>query len=819
MTRRGSGAEISLNRNCGGGVYMSMLEDLRFAVRMMRRHRASTLVALATPTASVGAANSMFSLFEATVLRELPYRQPSRLCMLWTREARSRRGMNSTFFDFRDWREQARSFEHVAAFRSNSFNIAGARGPEQVSGLESTPELLDTLGVAPEIGRSFLAIDDDVVLISHALWVRQYGGDRGIVGRVVRVDGAPRTVIGVLPAGFYFPPVRFRGQTDILVPHRPRLDRTGHYLQVVARLKNGVARADARTDMDRIAANLDHLHTERGETVLVDPIGQYTTTFVRDLPLLLLGAVAFLVLIACANVAHLLLFQASARRSEMAVRLAIGASRTRLVRQLLTESLLLSGSGTGLGLVLAWWALPLLAMMAPASSAVFMRLQDTGLQLNPTVLLFAVSVSVIVGVMFGTLPAYRSTRPMQDLARGRRRGVVRAAMLMGEVAMSFVLVAGAGLMTRSVARLTSVDPGFRSAHLLTAATDLPLAKYSDADATREFVRRVAERIGAVPDVVSVAAASDLPLTGAAPRTSFTIEDRPGVEAVAPSHSVTPGYFETMGIPLVAGRLLDEGDRADQGQRVAVVSRTLAARYWPRENPVGHTIIVARARADMAPKGRGVQLEPERIEIVGVVGDVRTAGLDLAPRADLYLPFGQRPSNSFALIVKTTASPGALAAAIPNAVWSMDPDQPVTDVKTMDEWVSDDIAPRRFVLLLIAGRGAIALILALAGIYGVVSFSVAERGHELAVRLALGARTSDVVWSVVRGSVGWLGAGGLIGAVTLGRLLSSYLFEVQPTDIRTLLVVSAVLVLGGLAANVSPIRRALRIEPARALRHE
>jgi putative ABC transport system permease protein len=222
---------------------------------------------------------------------------------------------------------------------------------------------------------------------------------------------------------------------------------------------------------------------------------------------------------------------------------------------------------------------------------------------------------------------------------------------------------------------------------------------------------------------------------------------------------------------------------------------------------------------MAPKGRGVQLEPERIEIVGVVGDVRTAGLDLAPRADLYLPFGQRPSNSFALIVKTTASPGALAAAIPNAVWSMDPDQPVTDVKTMDEWVSDDIAPRRFVLLLIAGRGAIALILALAGIYGVVSFSVAERGHELAVRLALGARTSDVVWSVVRGSVGWLGAGGLIGAVTLGRLLSSYLFEVQPTDIRTLLVVSAVLVLGGLAANVSPIRRALRIEPARALRHE
>lgn len=801
---------------------MSMLEDLRFAVRVMRRHRAATLVALATLAVGVGAAISMFSLFEATVLRELPYRQADRLCMLWTREAKSRRGMNSTFFDFRDWREQARSFEHVAAFRSNSFNMAGALGPEQVDGLEATPGLLETLGVAPEIGRSLLATDDDVVLISHALWVRQYSGDRGILGRTVRVDGAPRTVVGVLPAGFYFPPVRFRGRTDIVVPHRPRLDRTGHYLQVVARLKDGVALVNARAEMDRVAANLDHLHAERGETVLVDPIGQYTTTMVRDMPLLLLGAVAFLVLIACANVAHLLLFQASARRTEMAVRLALGASRARLVRQLLTESLLLSGAGSLLGLLLAWWVLPLLAAMAPATSAVFMRLQDTGLRFNTTVLLFAVSATVIVGVMFGTLPAYRSTRPMQELARGRRRGVVRAAMLIGEVAMSFVLVAGAGLMSRSVARLVSVDPGFRSAHLLTAATDLPPAKYSDDGATREFVRGVTSHIGALRDVVSVAATSDLPLTGGASRTSFTIEDRPGVEAVAPSHSVTPGYFETMGIPLVAGRLLDERDRADQGQRVAVVSRTLAARYWPRENPVGRVIIVPRPRVDATRGGNRVHLEPDRIEIVGVVGDVRTAGLDVAPRADLYVPFDQRPSNSFALVVETTAPPGVLTPAIPTAVWSVDPDQPVTDVRTMDEWISEDIAPRRFVQLLLGTLAAIALMLALAGIYGVVSFSVAERGHELAVRLALGASSSDVIWSVMRGSVLWLGTGGLlgfVGAVTLGRFLASYLFEVRPTDITTLLAVSAVLVGGGLAANVSPIRDALRIEPARALHHE
>jgi putative ABC transport system permease protein len=799
-----------------------MLEDLRFAVRVMRRHRAATLVALATLAVGVGAAISMFSLFEATVLRELPYRQPDRLCMLWTREARSRRGMNSTYFDFRDWQEQARSFERVAAFRPHSFNMTGAQGPEQVGGLEATPELLDTLGVTPERGRSFLAADADVVLISHALWMRQYSGDRAILGRTVRVDGVPRTVVGVLPPGFYFPPVRFAGRTDLIVPHHPQLDRTGHYLQVVARLKDGVALADARADMDRVAANLDHLHAERGETVLVDPIGQYTTAIVRDMPLLLLGAVGFLVLIACANVAHLLLFQASARRTEMAVRVALGASRTRLVRQLLTESLLLSGAGSALGLLLAWWALPLLTAMAPATSAVFMRLQDTGLHLNPAVLLFAVATSVIVGVMFGTLPAYRSTRPMQDLARGRRRGVVRAAMLIGEVAMSFVLVAGAGLMVRSVERLVSVDPGFRSAHLLTAATDLPPAKYSDDGATCEFVRGVMARIGALPDVVSAAATSDLPLTGGAPRNSFTIEGRPGVEAAASTHSVTPGYLEVMGIPLVAGRLLDERDRADEGQRAAVVSRTLAARYWPRENPVGRAIIVPRPRIDATRGGRRLRFDPERIEIVGVVGDVRTAGLDAPPRADLYLPFDQRPSNSFALVVKTTASPGALASAMATAIWSVDPDQPVTDVKTMDEWISADIAPRRFVLLLVGALAATALLLALAGIYGVVSFSVVERGHELAVRLALGAGRSDVAWSVMRGSVVWLGTGsllGLAGAITLGRLLGRYLFEVRPTDVVTLLAVAAVLVGGGLAANVPPIRRALRIEPAKALRCE
>jgi predicted permease len=768
----------------------------------------------------MGAAVAVFSVFEATVLRQLPYEHPDALCLLFTAEASSRRGMKSTYFDFRDWQAGTSTFESMAAFRSGSYSLGGNPGPEQVSGIEATPGLLETLGVHPLVGRSYHPGEEDVVVIGHALWQRRYGGDRHILGRSVRVDGAARTVIGVLPAGFYFPPVRFAGRTEILIPHKPQLDRSGHYLEVVGRLKAGTDIREAQADMNRVAASLDSLHAERAEGILVDPIDRYTKTMTRELPSLLLGAVGLLVLIACANVAHLLLYQASARRQELAIRRALGASRLRLLRQLLTESVLLSGVGSALGLALAAWSLPLIVAAAPARTALFTRLADTGLRLNATVLGFTLAASLTTALLFGILPAWRSTRPEVGLVRSRRRAPARAALLVAEVAFSFVLVAGAGLMIRSVARLLMVDAGIRTTNVLTLSTDLPAPRYADDDAIRSFARDVTARVKAVPGVAMAAAASDLPLTGVAPTNAFEIEGKPATAARAAFHSVAPGYLKTLGIPLVSGRFLDESDRARQGRGVAVISQSMARRYWPHENPVGLAIVAPRAHVDVTPAGRHLRFEPERIEIVGVVGDVRTAGLDAEPRADLYVPFDQRPSPSLSLVVRTNGPPGALGPALARAIWSVDSDQPITDVRTMDDWIGAEVAPRRFVLILMGVFAVAALGLALAGIYGVASFSVAERTRELAVRIALGAGPRSIVWSVVRGTLLWLAIGGglgLGGALALGRLLSRFLFEVRPADTATLVPVMLLLVGGGLAANIAPVRRALRLDPASSLR--
>jgi putative ABC transport system permease protein len=799
---------------------MGMTSDLRFAVRMMRRNLALTLTAILTIAVGVGAAVAVFSLFEATVLRRLPYENPDRLCMLWSVEASSRRGMNSTYFDFRDWQAAASTFDSLAAFRAGSFNLGGDRGPEQVSGLETTPGLLETLGVRLIAGRSFRSGEDDLVVIGHALWLRRYGGNPTILGQSVRVDGMPRTVVGVLPAGFYFPPVRFAGRTELLIPHKPQLDRSGHYLQVVGRLKKRAGIREAQADMDRVAASLDPLHAERGEGILVDPIDRYTKTMTREVPGLLLGAVGLLLLVACANVAHLLLYQASARRQELAVRRALGASRRRLMRQLLTESLLLSGIGSAVGLALAVWSLPLIVAAAPERTALFTRLADTGLRLNTTVLLFSVAASLATAALFGLLPAWRSTRPASGLARSRRRAPARAVLLIGQVAFSFVLVTGAGLMIRSLVHLLTVDLGFHPSNVLTLATDLPPSKYADDEAVRAFARDVMARVKALPGVAIAAAASDLPLTGDYTINGFQIDGQPATQAQAAFHSVTPEYLKAMGIPLMGGRALDARDRAGADHGVAVVSQALARRYWPHDNPVGRTIAVPRAHHEVTPEGWKLSFDFKRVEIVGLVGDVRTAGVDAEPRADLYIPFDQRPSRSLTLIVRAEGPPAALAPALTTAVWSVDPDQPVTDVKTMDEWIAADVAPRRFVLVLLGAFAVAALGLALAGIYGVTSFSVAERTHELAVRIALGAGPRSVAWSVVRATLLWLVVGGVVGlggALALGRLLSRFLFQVRPADLATLLAVGVLLVGGGLAANIAPIRRALRVDPASSLR--
>jgi putative ABC transport system permease protein len=787
----------------------------------MRRKPASTAAAILTLALGISASVSMFSLLEASLLRRLPYHDPHNLCMLWTAEAGSHRGMNSTFFDFRDWVAETRTFERMAAFRPISLTLSDAEGSEQVGGVESTPGLLETLGVTPILGRALGPEDQGGVLFGHALWVRRFGGDRAILGRNVRISGTPHVVLGVLPPGFYFPPVRFAGRTDILVRHRPQLDRTGHYLQVIGRLKPGVALTAARADMGRVAAALDALHEERGEGILVDPIGQYTSAIVKETPLLLFGAVMFLLLIACVNVVNLLLYRAADRRQELAIRAALGASQGRLLRQMLTETGLLSGAGALLGLLLTSWMLPLLLRLAPERTALFTRLRDTGVHVNGPVLIFALVLALLVAVITGIPPAWRSARRAGDLSRSQHIGALRAGLLVTEVALSFMLLVGTGLLIRSVWRLTAVDPGFRTDGLLTLAVGLPTTNYPNNTARNAFIGRMLSRLSSLPGVVSAAAASDLPLTHGGATNSFEIEGWPGRQLTARFHAVSPGYLQTIGVPLVRGRYLDNAD-GRSGALVAVVSHAMASRYWAGEDPIGRAILTKRAFVDVTSEGRQLRFEPQRVEIVGVVGDLRQVGLDVPPGAELFMPLEARPSDSLTVVLRTGVPPATVGPAVAREIWKIDADQPVSDLKTMGEWVTEDLGPRRFVLLLIGFFACTGLILASSGIYGVVSYAVARRTREIGIRVALGASRRDVAWWVARSTVIWIAAGtaiGLAGAAGVGRLLANYLYDVTPTDTATLLAVAITLAACGLLATVDPIRRALRVNPAVALRAE
>ncbi len=798
-----------------------MGHDIRFAFRSMHRNAASTAIAIFTLALGIGASVSIFSLLEASLLRGLPYHDPQSLCMLWTAEAGSHRGMNSTFFDFRDWSAETRTFERMAAFRTGSFSISGEQGPEQVSGVESTPGLLETLGVTLILGRAFGPDEQGGVLLSHALWTRRFGGDWAILGREVRIDGAPQVILGVLPSGFYFPPVRFAGRTDVLVWHRPQLDRSGHYLQVIGRLKPGVAVTAAQADMSRIAATLDALHNERGEGILVDPVGRYTTVITSELPLLLFGAVMFLLLIACVNVVNLLLYQVAGRRQELAIRAALGATRGRLLRQMLTETGLLSIAGTLLGLLVASWMLPLLLRLAPERTALFTRLRDTGVQVNAPVLIFALVLASLVAIVTGIPPAWGYMRAAGDLSRSPRTGTLRAALLVSEVTLSFILLAGAGLMIRSVWRLVAMDPGFRTDGLLTLAVDLPATKYPDDPARNTFIDRTLSRLALIPGVISAAAASDLPLTRRWASNGFEIEDRPGPKFTARFHAVSPGYLQTLGVPLVRGRDLSDADGRG-GAPVALISRAMASRYWADEDPIGHAILTTRVLVDVTSEGRRLRFEPQRMEIVGIMGDLRQLGLDAPPGAELFMPLVARPSETLTFVVRTAVPPASLSPAVTREISKIDADLPVTDLKTMDEWVTEDIGPRRFVLLLVGFFAGAGLILSSAGIYGVVSYAVARRTREIGIRVALGAGRGDVAWWVARGTFLWIAAGtaiGLAGAAGVGRLLARYLYEVTPADSATLLAAAATLSSCSLLATLSPIRRALRVDPAIALRIE
>jgi len=797
--------------------------DLRFGFRVLRRSPGFTAVAALTLALGVGGTAVVFSMLDAVLLRPLPYPHSERLFRLFPLEGKRKRGVEqASYADFRDWQWQSRTFESLAAYQGSSMNLTGTAEPERLEGSTITPGFFATLGVGPVLGREFRSDDtESVAIVSYALWQRRFGGDAGIIGKPIDLEGREYTVVGVLP-----PQVRFRSMpwaapvSEIFVPVVPVPARNWHSVRVVGRLAAGVSKEQALAEMNGIAARLAQAYpdSERAQGVTFEPLAQYVVSGADQTVWLLLGAVAFVLLIACANVANLLLSQGAAREREMAIRTAVGASRGRILRQLLTESLLLAGSGGAIGAALAYWAIPLVVRIAPPFSSLFSRLEDAHLRLNWTVLVFSALLSVLSSVLFGVLPAWKATRPAQSSLAASRVGRTRGGLIALEVALSLVLLVGAGLMMKSLVRLLDIDVGFRTEHLLTMDV---AANSSTPEKQAAFFDHVLQRLAATPAVISAAAVTDLPLTRYFKRDGFQIPGPHPVQGTANYNTVSPDYFRAMGIPLLNGRGLQISDSA-KSPLVGVINRSMASKYWPNENPVGKTIEAIDVVAVPAPEGFRMQIKPRLLEIVGIVADARQYALEEPPDPELFIPYDQWPAQEMRLVLRVAAEPSSLIPRVEKEIWRVDPDQPVTDIKTMDEWVAREAAGRRFILLLIGAFASIAAALAAVGIYGVASYGMRQRTHEIGVRMALGARGQQVVWLILRQNLTWLVIGmvaGLASAIALTRLLASYLYSVRPTDPATFALIMLVeLAIAGLASFI-PARRATKVDPMVALRYE
>jgi putative ABC transport system permease protein len=659
--------------------------------------------------------------------------------------------------------------------------------------------------------------------LTYELWHRRFGGDAAIIGKSIYLEGRTYSVLGVLPPHFNFPPRRWESAPEVFVPVIPNPERGWHYLRVIGRLAPGITGQQARTEMNGIAARLAQAYpnSNRDQGVEVDQLSQYVVGGVRQTAWVLLGAVAFVLLIACTNVANLLLSQGATREREIAIRNAVGATRSRIVRQLLTESLLLAGMGGALGVALAYWTFPLVASIVPQHTTFFTRVHGAGFELNSTVFIFTVLLSVLSCALCGLLPAWRTTKPARISGASVRTGRIRGALIGLEVALSFVLLAGAGLMVKSLVRLLETDVGFRTEHLLTMDVSLAGEKYASGENQAAFFGQVLQRLESLPSVASVGAIVDLPLTRTDTWNGFEIPGPHPRKGVANYHAVSPNYFHTMGIPLLSGRELLTGDSA-RSPLVGVVNRSMAQKYWPDENPIGKTIIANQAVEVTISKGSSFEFKPRELEIVGVVGDVRQLGLDAPPDPELFMPYTQWPSNEMALVLRTASEPSSLIPVVKKEIWRVDPDQPVADIKTMDELVSTEAAGRRFVLQLIGVFASIALVLAAVGIYGVVSYGTRQRTHEIGIRMALGARGRQILWLVAGQNAKWLLIGittGVAGALALTRLLGAYLYAVRPTDPLTFVAVSSLLLAVALLAVYIPARRATKVDPMEALRCE
>jgi putative ABC transport system permease protein len=806
-----------------------LLQDLRYGLRTLRSRPGFTLVALLALAFGIGANTAIFSVLNAVLLRPLPYKDSSRLVMLWHDYSQMNLPKASLSVpSYLEYRDHVKAFESVAAATNWSANLTGVGEAERVQGARVTANFLSTVGVSPAAGRDFLPEDDKpggdrVVLVSHGLWQRRFGGDPSVVGKTLALNGENHTVVGILPENFLFFRPADLFKPIAFTPEQSGPDNHGNeYLIGVARLREGTTLAQARSEMDGIVARLRPEFYVAGWDVRMVPLLEEMTGEVRPALLVLMAAVGCVLLIACSNVANLLLARAATRRREIAIRSALGAGRWRVVRQLMTESIVLAVAGGALGLLVAFWGLRVLMAAAP-SAAVQMVLGGRAVGLDGGVLAFTLGLSVLTGLLFGVAPALQASRAdleevLKDTGRGEGTGVhghrLLAAFVVSQVAVALVLLVSAGLLIRSFVRLQAVDPGFRTDHLLTLRVTLPQSRYVEDGQVAAFFDDLLQRLSALPGVQSAAAVSNLPMSGDNASASFAIEGLQVPDGQpsphGDSHVVSDGYFAAMQIPIVRGRFFEPRDTRE-AVKVAIIDQVLADRYWPGADPIGRR---------MALYFEGTPDKPAWREIVGVVGHVKKYGLDGRVKEQYYMPAPQMPRRNMFLVLRTSSDPTTLAAAARAAVRDRDADLPVFQVRTMDQVVDETLVTRRFAMLLLALFAGLALFLAGVGLYGVISCSVAQRTREIGLRMALGAQGGDVVRMVVRRGLALAALGlafGIVAALAVTRFLSALLFSVPPTDPATFVSIAALLLAVAGAASFLPAWRAARVDPMEALR--
>jgi putative ABC transport system permease protein len=804
----------------GGGLPETLWQDLRFCARLLLKDRGFTAVAVLTVALGVGANTAIFSVVNTILLHPLSYPNPDQLVMVWDSAVKLGLPKNDVApANFLDWRAQNDVFTDMAAFGASAVSLTGRGDPERLEGTRVSAGLFPLLGVTPALGRVFAAAEDSfnataVVVLSHSLWKRRFGGDPGLIGQSITLDDRPHMVIGVMPADFRFPDADQELWMPMAFEPAEAAGRGDHYLRVVARLKPGVTIGQAQTQMSAIAARLESQYprTNTGQGVALVPLHEELVGDFRRPLLILLAVAGFVLMIACANVANLLLARATTRQKELTIRVALGAGRRRLMRQLLTESLLLALLGGVAGTALSLWVGSVLGAIIPEELVQARRVVFDG-----RVFTFSAILTLLSGVIFGLMPALHASRlnVAEQLKEGghanlgeRSRGRLRAGLVIAEIALSFVLLTGAGLMIKSLHRLISVDPGFQPDKVLTVRMHLSGQKYGDAAKRRSLYESILQRAQSLPGVEAAGVITQLPLASQGLHFTFSRKGQPPMPGanlpMAVFRVISADYFRVMRIPLLRGRTFIAQDKADS-EPVAIINRTMAEQIWPGEDALGQQFKV----------GFSDSLNPW-LTVVGLVGDVRQTSLDQQLKPEMYVPYAQ-DRRFFAiprdLVIRTANDPLAIAAAVRHRIWEVDRDLPLFRVRSMTEVLARSVAERRFEMLLLSAFAALALILALVGIYGLVSYALAQRTQEIQIRIALGAQSRDVLWLLLGHGLRLTIAGviaGSAGAMALTQVIASLLFGVSPSDPSTFAEMALLLTTVSLLACYVPAHRVTRL---------